>query len=47
MTPNISMKNPNAASSGANDGPGMWTPAGATGGSLRIPRRVGPAVANR
>ena len=41
------MKHPNAASSGANEGPGMWTPGGGTGVIRRLPRRVGPAVANR
>ena len=38
---------PTAASIGAKDGPGMWMPAGVTGGMRRIPRRVGPAVAKR
>ena len=46
-SPNRSMNMPNAARKGAKDGPGMWMPAGATGGSRRTPRAMGAAVANR
>ena len=40
------MNTPAAATNGANEGPGMWIPGGATGGRRRLPLRVGPAVAH-
>src|SRR5919109_1502744 len=33
-------KAPSAASGGAHDGPGMWTPGGGTGSTLALPRRA-------
>ena len=44
-SPNTSRNMPTPPRNGANDGPGMWMPGGATGGRRRLPRRVGPAVA--
>ena len=36
---------PIAAKTGANDGPGMWMPAGVLGGTRLLPRRAGGARA--
>jgi hypothetical protein len=45
--PNTTKNPPIAARTGAQDGPGMWMPSGVTGSIRRLPRRFGPAVANR
>ena len=45
-SPKNSRNVPTAAKNGANDGPGMWTPAGGTGLTLAGRIRFGPAPAH-
>ena len=46
-TPRKSRNDPTAAKTGANDGPGMWIPAGVFGGTGILPRRAGGAARRR
>ena len=44
--PSMSRKTPTAAKIGANDGPGMWMPAGVLRLDALLPRRAGGAFAS-